>query len=118
METQIFKTYSDFLNREDWKVNGVSEDFAKANPTPHAKKRSARKLKMISQKLGVKRSRWPGQIPPCRRLNRVPGRRAMTRHELGSVTNWAGMPTWAWRERNNVALSSRSYIAATSQLTD
>lgn len=32
METQIFKSYEDFLNRPDKTVNGVSEDFAKANP--------------------------------------------------------------------------------------
>ena len=30
--TQIFKTYSDFYNREDKKVNGVSEEFASDHP--------------------------------------------------------------------------------------
>lgn len=32
MKTQIFKTYSDFLEREDQKINGVSGEFAKENP--------------------------------------------------------------------------------------
>ena len=32
MKTQIFKTYQDFLKREDKSVNGVSPEFAKENP--------------------------------------------------------------------------------------
>jgi len=31
METKIYKNYSEFLNREDKKENGVSESFAKSN---------------------------------------------------------------------------------------
>lgn len=31
MKTEIFKTYSDFLNREDKKVNGVTKEFADVN---------------------------------------------------------------------------------------
>jgi len=30
--TQIFKDYSDFIDREDKKINGVSEEFAKEYP--------------------------------------------------------------------------------------
>jgi len=32
MKTQVFKSYSDFLRREDKETNGVSEEFAKENP--------------------------------------------------------------------------------------
>lgn len=32
MKTQIFKNYFDFSQREDKSINGVSDDFAKANP--------------------------------------------------------------------------------------
>jgi len=31
-QTQIFKSYSDFLNRPDKTINGVSKDFAKMYP--------------------------------------------------------------------------------------
>lgn len=30
--TQVFETYSDFLNRSEWDVNGVSKEFALNNP--------------------------------------------------------------------------------------
>lgn len=32
MKTQIFNSYSDFLNRSEWALNGVTPEFAKANP--------------------------------------------------------------------------------------
>lgn len=32
MKTQIFKSYEDFLERADKKINGVSEDFAAKHP--------------------------------------------------------------------------------------
>jgi hypothetical protein len=32
MKTQIFNNYSDFLNREDKDLNGVSKEFAENNP--------------------------------------------------------------------------------------
>lgn len=32
MKTEIFKTYRDFLNREDKTLNGVSPEFAKKHP--------------------------------------------------------------------------------------
>lgn len=32
MKTQIFENYAEFLKREDKELNGVSEEFAKANP--------------------------------------------------------------------------------------
>ena len=31
-KTQIFETYQDFLSREDKEINGVSPEFAEANP--------------------------------------------------------------------------------------
>lgn len=33
MKTEIFKTYAEFLARPDKHINGVSPEFAKANPT-------------------------------------------------------------------------------------
>ncbi len=32
MKTQIFKSYEDFLMREDKSINGVSENFAAKHP--------------------------------------------------------------------------------------
>ena len=32
MKTKIFKSYEDFLNREDRSINGVSKDFAAKHP--------------------------------------------------------------------------------------
>lgn len=32
MKTQIFKDYSEFLNREDKNLNGVTQQFADQNP--------------------------------------------------------------------------------------
>ena len=32
MKTKVFKSYADFLNRKDKKINGVSEDFAAEHP--------------------------------------------------------------------------------------
>jgi len=31
-KTQIYKSWSEFYNRTDKEINGVSEDFAKENP--------------------------------------------------------------------------------------
>jgi len=32
MKTKIFKTYTEFSNREDKSINGVSQEFASSNP--------------------------------------------------------------------------------------